>query len=247
MKTLARTLLLLLALAACTPAPPPVETAPAPSQGAGLRSAREGVAAFRRVAARVEPVAEQVCREVHPGAPRRFCDFRTDVLMDPRDPPNAYQTIGRDGRPVITFNVNMLRTVRNDHEIAFIFAHEAGHQIARHIEQTRANALAGALLGGLIVAAGGGDPSAGMDLGAQIGVRTYSKTYELEADALAAQIAWRAGYSPEIGARSFEQTRGSRALLSTHPPSSERLARVNAEIARIRAAEARGQVPPIRW
>lgn len=232
-------------IAGCTPdGGTPQQPAP---KTTFLRSASAGQQAYARVSARVEPVAEQVCRSIHRGAPRGFCDFRVTTINDPRQPPNAFQTIGQDGRPVIAFNVNMLRTVRNDHEIAFIFGHEAGHQIARHIEQTQANALAGALIGGLIIAASGGDASVGVDIGAQIGGRSYSKKYELEADAIAAHIASRAGYSPEIGAKTFERTQGSRALLATHPPSSDRQDRVNAEIAYINAARARGRVAPVRW
>ena len=97
------------------------------------------------------------------------------------------------------------------------------------------------------MAVGGGDASAGVDIGAQIGGRSYSKKFELEADSIAAHITSRAGYSPEIGSRTFERTAGSSALLATHPPSANRKARVDAEIARINAAKARGQRAPIRW
>ena len=177
-----------------------------------VRSGADGQRAYRRVSAQMEPVAERICRDIHPRAPRTFCDFQVRTINDPRQPPNAFQSIGRDGRPIIAFNINMLRTIRNDHEIAFIFGHEAGHQIARHIEQTQANALAGALIGGILIAAGGGDTQVGVDIGAQIGGRSYSKKFELEADRLGAYIADRAGYDPLIGAKSFDRTRGSSAL-----------------------------------
>lgn len=212
-----------------------------------VRSGPDGQRAYARVARQVEPVAESICRQIHPSAPRNFCDFNVQVINDPRQPPNAFQSIGRDGRPVIAFNINMLRTVRNDHEIAFIFGHEAGHQIARHIEKTQANALAGAIIGGILIAAGGGDASAGVDLGAQIGGRSYSKKFELQADTIGAHIADRAGYSAEIGARTFERTKGSSALLATHPPSADRMARVDATIAQIDAAKAQGRRAPIAW
>ena len=102
-------------------------------------------------------------------------------------------------------------------------------------------------IGGLLVAVGGGDVQVGVDLGATIGGRSYSKQFELQADVIGTHITDRAGYSPEIGSRSFERTGGSNALLATHPPSAARKARVDAEIARIRAAKARGTRAPIRW
>ena len=110
------------------------------------RSDTQAIANYRRVTARVEPVAESACRSLYPRIQFAFCDFSFEVLNDPKQPPNAYQSIGMDGRPVITFNINMLRTVKNDHEIAFIMGHEAGHQIAQHINQKVGNANAGALI-----------------------------------------------------------------------------------------------------
>jgi predicted Zn-dependent protease len=176
-----------------------------------------------------------------------FCDFTFQILNDPKQPPNAYQSIGKNGSPVITFNINMLRTVKNDHEIAFIMGHEAGHQIAQHINQKVGNANAGALIGGILMASIGADPQAGMDLGGMIGGQAYSKKFELQADRIGAHLASRAGYDPLIGAESFRRTQGSNSLLSTHPPSYDRIQTVENTTAAINAARARGEVAPITW
>ena len=175
----------------------------------------------------MEPLSEQICRSIHTNKPRAFCDFQLKVINDPRQPPNAFQTLGKDGRPVIAFNINMLRAFNNDDELAFVFAHEAGHQIAQHIEKSQANALAGAVLGGLIVAVAGGDASVGTDIGGSIGGRSYSKKFELQADTIAAHITDRSGYNAKRGAKIYERTRGSSAFLATHPPSGERSAPVS--------------------
>lgn len=211
------------------------------------RSASEAIARYRRVTARVEPVAERACRDLYPRVRIEFCDFTFNVLNDPNQPPNAFQSIGRDGRPVITFNINMLRTVKNDHETAFIMGHEAGHQIARHIGQKVENANAGALLGGLLMVTLGADPQTGVDLGGAIGGRAYSKKFELQADRIGTHLAARAGYDPLIGAESFRRTQGSNSLLSTHPPSYDRILTVEQTTATINAAKARGEVAPITW
>ena len=232
-------------MAACTPTQEPASRSQ-PSFSF-VRDAKSGIAAYHRVARRVEPVAEQICRSFHRDRPRSFCDFRVNVINDPKQPPNAYQSIGRDGRPVISFNVNILRSLKNDHEIAFVFSHEAGHQIARHIEQSQANQLAGAVLGGILVAVGGGDVQAGIDIGGAIGGRSYSKKFELQADTIAAHIADRAGYNAKIGAKTFERTGDSSALLATHPPSSQRIEQVSKTIRTIDAAKSQGRRAPITW
>lgn len=211
------------------------------------RSDARAVANYRQVTARVEPVAENACRSLYPRIKIAFCDFTFQVLNDPEQPPNAYQSIGKDGRPVITFNINMLRTVKNDHEIAFIMGHEAGHQIAQHINQKVGNANAGALIGGLLMVAIGADPQAGVDLGGMIGGQAYSKKFELQADRIGAHLAARAGYDPLTGAESFRRTQGSNSLLSTHPPSYDRMQAVEQTTATINAARARGEVAPIVW
>lgn len=230
--------------------PPPKSEKPAakkPTAPKVTQSANAGVASYKRVAKRVEPVAESVCRSFSKDRPPTFCDFQLKVDPNPKAAPNAYQSIGRDGRPIITFNVNMLRTVKNDQEVAFIMGHEAGHQIARHLLKKRSNAQAGAVLGAILVAAAGGNPQSGADLGGFIGAQSYSKSFELQADRIGAHIAYRAGYDPLIGAKSFERTGGSNSLLSTHPPGPDRYQTVVRTVAEIKAAKAKGQVAPIVW
>lgn len=253
MKRLA-TLFCAVALTGCTvestqqptsqPAP---QTQPKPQAAVVTKSAQSGVAGYQRVARNIEPVAESICRSFSTDQPKSFCDFRLNVDNDTRKPPNAYQSVGSDGRPVITFNINMLRTIKNDHETAFIMGHEAGHQIARHLIQKRGNAQAGAVLGAILVAAAGGNPQTGIDLGGAIGAQSYSKSFELQADRLGAHIAYRSGYDPLIGAKSFNRTGGSNSLLSTHPPGADRYQTVVNTMAKIRAAEAKGQRAPITW
>ncbi|MEM6618991.1 MAG: M48 family metalloprotease [Pseudomonadota bacterium] len=233
-------------LVACTE-PTPDTQRPGASQIGFLRSTQAGIDNYFRVAGRVRPVAVQVCRQIHASRPASFCDFQVKVIRNPNQSPNAFQSIGRDGRPVISFNVNLLRTVRNDDELAFIFGHEAGHQIARHLEQTRQNQISGAILVGILVATAGGDASLGADIGAEIGGRSYSKAFELEADTIGVHVADRAGYNVRVGVRTFDKQTGSSALLATHPPSSERRARVERTIRQIEAAKRSGRRAAITW
>jgi predicted Zn-dependent protease len=57
-----------------------------------------------------------------------------------------------------------------------------------------------------------------------VGARSYSKNFELEADALGTVITHNAGYNPVRGAEFFSQLPdpGNR-FLGTHPPNAQRI------------------------
>ena len=93
--------------------------------------------------------------------------------------------------------------MQSDDEIAFVLSHEASHHIAGHIgRQQQQQALGALVLGGLVAATGQayGTPATddairqAMDVGAYVGARAYSQSYELEADTLGAYVTARAGY-----------------------------------------------------
>ena len=226
---------------------------PAPVVASG--ASRTG-ADFQRVAARVVPAGEGLCREENPGAPAGWCQYRIGLDTDPGMPPNAYQTIGEDGRPVVVMGVSLLAEMQSDDEIAFVLAHEMGHQIAGHLpRQAQQRVLGAMIVGGLVAAAGEayGVPASedamrqAMDVGATIGGRSYSQSYELEADTVGAYVAARAGYDPERGAAIFERPAlanpGGPPLLTSHPGSAEREATVARVTAEIRRQQALGLVP----
>ena len=179
---------------------------------------------FVEVVDTVEPVAETQCREIAPGL---NCDFRIVVDERPGQPPNAFQTRDRLGRPVVALNIPLIATVRNADELAFVIGHEAAHHVLGHIDLQRANARTGALVFGELAALGGADIEtvrSAQEVGAILGARTYSKEFELEADALGTVIAARAGYDPVRGAAFFTRIPdpGNR-FLGTHPPNAARI------------------------
>lgn len=223
-------------LTACTTTETPPSSKPKPeSKIVYYRSYENGKSAFTRISKQINPIATSICKEQSKDLPEKFCDFQFKINTDPRQPPNAFQSINRAGQPVVTFNHNMLRAVKNDHEIAFILGHEAGHQIARHLLKKRRNAMTGAIMGSIILGGAGIDPQMAADLGSAIGAQRYSKEFELEADRLGAYIAYRAGYDPRIGAKSFQRFGTETAsALSTHPASPDRIRTVNKAYAQIR-------------
>jgi predicted Zn-dependent protease len=217
-------------LAACTVAPPGPITLPEASDAQPQRVADRvapstAQANFVAAAGRVEPVAERLCRERT--GPATNCDFLLRVHPDPRLPVNAFQTIDRSGRPILTFTQSLIADARNQDEIAFVIGHEAAHHIEGHLGQQRESAAAGALIGGLIATAAGADALTVDQIaqaGAVVGARTYSREHELEADALGTVITARAGYDPLRGAEYFFRIPdpGDR-FLGTHPPNAQRV------------------------
>lgn len=220
-------------LAACTVTTTTSRTGPdqiskAPSGTAQSLSSRlpprQAVQNFSTVVNRVEPVAEQVCRERTSNV---NCDFRIVVDDTVNAPPNAFQTVDANGRPIIAFTVSLIATARNTDELAFIMAHEAAHHVRGHLARSRQNATIGAAIAGAIFGGDSAATEAAQQIGAAIGARSYSKDFELEADALGTVIAARAGFNPVRGAQFFNRIPdpGNR-FLGTHPANADRLATV---------------------
>ena len=199
-------------------------TPQADSRPKGTATTRAQVNQFISVVQRVEPIAERECRA---RSPRANCDFRIVVDDRPGQPPNAYQTLDRDGQPILAFTLPLIAQVRNQDELAFVMGHEAAHHISGHIPRQQQNAAAGAiLLGGLAAITGASQTivDQAVDIGAGVGARSYSKNFELEADALGTVITHNAGYNPVRGAEFFSQLPdpGNR-FLGTHPPNAQRV------------------------
>lgn len=217
-------------LAGCETTVEQTRTAPSVSaqQSPGQRVMPQKVARnFVQVVQTVEPVAERECRN---RTRQVNCDFRIVVDDRPDQPANAFQTLDRNGRPIIAFTIALIEDARNQDELAFVMGHEAAHHIAGHIDRQQQNAVAGAVIAGSLAVLLGSDPAAvelAQQQGAQVGARTYSKDFELEADALGTVIAARAGYDPVRGAEFFNRIPdpGNR-FLGTHPPNAQRIATV---------------------
>jgi predicted Zn-dependent protease len=203
----------------------------APPSGSPAQAARN----FDDVVNRVVPVASSICRERTRNVP---CDFIIAVDDRPGAPPNAFQTLDDFGQPVLVFTLALIADARNADELAFVMGHEAAHHIAGHIPRAQNEAMTGAILAGTLATLGGADAAgiqAAQDIGAQVGARRFSKDFELEADALGTEIAWRAGFDPLLGAQFFNRIPdpGDR-FLGTHPPNAQRMAVVRQTAAALR-------------
>jgi predicted Zn-dependent protease len=218
MKTYLLVPLLAFGLSACVSTSRPAPTAPSQPSTPAVSTPTPATSL------KAEPVAEAVCRE---RAPSMNCDFNIVVDDRPNQPPNAFQTRDKSGRPVLAFNIPLIATVRNADELAFVMGHEAAHHIRAHLDRQQRNATAGALIfGGLAAITGVGEQAieSAQQVGATVGARGYSKDFELEADELGTIIAHRAGYDPVLGAAFFTKIAdpGNR-FLGTHPPNAARI------------------------
>ena len=219
------------------------------------KSGEEMARQFVNVISRVEPVAEQFCREEMAESLGFVCDIQVmyENLTLER---NAYQLYDDNENPIIVFTISMIADARNEHEIAFILGHEVGHHIGRHIQKKNQQALAGALVLGALTAVGKAyesranpyrdtamdqrEMNRNMEAGFALGRRAFSQTYELEADVIGTYISRSAGYDPVLGARFFARPEpaktvdGKLSFWGTHPPDEERLATILATVRQLK-------------
>ena len=156
----------------------------------------------------------------------------------PGQPANAFQTVDNQGRPILAFSLALIADARNMDEIAFVLGHEAAHHIAGHLPKTEQSAVTGAILAGVLAAATGMDQvgiEQAQQIGAGVGARSYSKEFELQADAMGTEIAFHAGYDPLRGAAFFDRLPdpGDR-FLGSHPGNAQRKATVQRVMADLR-------------
>lgn len=225
-------------------APPGALRAASAEIGGGVAPARRELGdagaqdAIRRVVARLAPAGAAVCREIGAGA----CAWR--FLYDPDPELNAAAT----GQGAIVVQRGAAEYARNDDELAFVIAHEMAHHAADHVRATQGRAQLGSLLGGLL--AGAAASYTGLQspelvqgaagLGGQIGVISYSKAQEREADALGAAILHSAGFDVDrarlmLLSLARLSDRQETRLLDSHPAGPDRVATFDASVAELRA------------
>lgn len=208
--------------------PPPVPVS------AFAASNNSGIQDFLVVVRRMEPVARRECRR---RAITAKCNFK--VLVDNRKklPANAFQTLDDRGQPIIVFTRALIEETRNQDELAFVLGHEVAHHILGHISKIHDSALEGMIVGGLQAAVRGADAK-GIERAEQrsafIGIRKYSKQYELEADALGTVITARSGYNPIKGAQYFHRIPDpGDKYLGSHPQNAQRLEVVRRTVSKL--------------
>jgi predicted Zn-dependent protease len=158
---------------------------------------------------------------------------------------NAFATFGG----IVCVNSGLILQTDNEAQLASVIAHETGHVVQRHMARallaesrmsmtTLAAMLAAVLIGAM--AGGGGQAIEGaIAMGQGIALQqsiNYTRSQEIEADAVGIQLLAGAGYDPQEMA-SFFETLGRveglsgadiPALLKDHPVTSDRIASARA-------------------
>jgi predicted Zn-dependent protease len=140
----------------------------------------------------------------------------------------------------------LIENAENESQLAGVIAHEIAHDAARHGHKlTRKANIANIFLQAARIAgavAGGGwyyglgYGAMGLGLALNLNILGKSREFELEADQLGIQYAWRAGYDPQGFFRFFDKMASqkgyvrSTSFFRTHPAFYERMVNTRKEI-----------------
>ncbi len=190
---------------------------------------QEKISTDPAVNARIQRIGKRVASAVGRDLPNAQWEF---VVFD-SDTVNAFALPG--GK--VGFYTGLIKLAESDDEIAIVMGHEVAHVTSRHGAERQSQAM---LLGVGGVALGlGARNSDNRDLymlayglGGTLGMLSYSRDHETEADVIGLGFAARAGYDPRAAAAFWRKMAakegGARPpkLLSTHPPSQERITKL---------------------
>jgi predicted Zn-dependent protease len=225
-----------------------------PAAAVNLFSVQQDVQAGRQAAAQVErqmPILRDaqatayvnaIVRRLAAQAPGPEFRYQAKVVNSPEI--NAFALPGG----YIYVNRGLIRAVRNEAELAGVIAHEIAHVAERHgTEQATKAYGAQAGVGLLAQVLGGRDRRLGLPeqiigtLGVNAAFMKFSRNAEHEADRVGASIMARAGYDPMAMASFFDLLQAQKRsnpnavakFFSSHPPASDRSARIRANAAQL--------------
>ncbi len=180
----------------------------------------------------VKDIGNKIARASHrPGLPYQFEVINEDTV-------NAFTFPGGQ----VFVYTGLLEKMENEAELAAVLAHEIGHNTARHgIKKLQAN-LGIQILSIAASVATGKDITDITANALNILLLGYSRQEELQADRLGLQYLINAAYNPEAMVwlqkiflkMKEEEPSGIEKVLSTHPPSSERINKAQEEIVRLK-------------
>ena len=185
------------------------------------------------VQARIERIGRRIAAAVGrdlPNAQWEFVVFNDDKTV------NAFALpAGKVG--VYT---GLIKLAASDDEIAMVMGHEVAHVTSRHGGERMSHAKIAAGFGALAAAVTEDNKHqqlimAAYGAGANVAVLKYSRDHETEADVIGLRFAAKAGYDPRAAAAFWKkmqaQAQGNEPWkwLSTHPPTTERIQRLQQE------------------
>lgn len=139
----------------------------------------------------------------------------------------------------IYINVGLVALLENEEQLAMILGHEAAHVIFRHsiekaISESRSKVAANI---SDIALVGLGLPRVSY-LAAGLGLMSFSRDQETEADLMGIEYVEASGYNPAQGAKAFERMMslpfsagGKGSIYSSHPGNTERVKNLSKKVA----------------
>jgi predicted Zn-dependent protease len=139
-------------------------------------------------------------------------------------------------------HTGLLKASASETELASVIAHEINHDVARHGTRQLTQQYGYSIVLQMLL---GQNPNMLAQLAAslfgQAGMMSYSRSMESQADFLGVETMYRSGYNPEGMVAFFgklqsmeKQAPGTISkYFSSHPPTSERIASVKQEIAKL--------------
>lgn len=202
-----------------------------------LSDDQEQTALVKKVGARIQKAVESYMQENN--YENYLDDFEWDFNLIEEDVMNAWCMPG--GK--VAFYTGIMETCQDEKGIAVVMGHEVAHAIANHgRERMSSGLLANGLLGGMS-AAMGQNPSMTNEIlmqsigaGTQIGMLSFSRKHESEADKIGLIFMAMAGYDPAEAPKFWERmsanSSGSKQpeFLSTHPSNEKRISDLKAQI-----------------
>lgn len=142
-------------------------------------------------------------------------------------------------------NTGLLLATEDEAELAGIMAHEIAHVAARHATRQMTRSQIFNLASLPLIAFGGGIVVAARETVGSLSTMRLCRNYEAEADYLAVEYLYKAGYDPQALISFFErvklddnQTPGMMLkAFSTHPQTADRIRNIQQEITRILPAK----------
>lgn len=199
-----------------------------------LSTDEEAVAQVKRVGNKIKDAVEKYLldndySEALEGFDWQFNLIDNDTLV------NAWAMPG--GK--VAFYTGILPVCQDELGLAVVMGHEVAHAIAKHGQERMNQGSWAAGIFGVAGAAAGGDPSAATKaifqvagLGTNIGMLSFSRKHESEADELGLTFMAIAGYDPREAPIFWERMSAGGGneppeFLSTHPSHKTRIKRLN--------------------
>jgi len=152
---------------------------------------------------------------------RRQIPYTFQVVQS--DQVNAFATMGG----FVYVNTGLIKAADNEAQLASVMAHEIGHIVGRHaVNQMKEQATVG-----LGAAAAGLNRNQAVALGVELALRRpHSRKAEYEADLMGLRMLANSGYAPSAMPAFMKKLVSASqppTFLSTHPATTDRIARMN--------------------